>query len=188
MLTQLAFGVVSLRNRRSQMRFYLTDLRLFLQIVEAGSITQGAERAHLALVAASTRIRNMETSLGTPLLHRGRLGVEPTPAGHTLIQHARLLLQQAERMNGDLAEYADGLKGQVRLLSNTNALTEFLPESLSDFLASHPQVSIDLEERLSDEIVAAVADGATDRLSDSDRAQLMGDSMTRIYNWSPSKS
>jgi len=65
-------------------------------------------------------------------------------------------------MNGDLAEYADGLKGQVRLLSNTNALTEFLPESLSDFLASHPQVSIDLEERLSDEIVAAVADGAAD--------------------------
>jgi DNA-binding transcriptional LysR family regulator len=162
MLTQLAFGVVSLRNRRSQMRFDLTDLRLFLQIVEAGSITQGAERAHLALAAASTRIRNMETSLGTPLLHRGRLGVEPTPAGHTLIQHARLLLQQAERMNGDLAEYADGLKGQVRLLSNTNALTEFLPESLSDFLASHPQVSIDLEERLSDEIVAAVADGAAD--------------------------
>jgi len=73
-----------------------------------------------------------------------------------------MLLQQAERMHGELAQYADGIKGQVRLLSNTNALTEFLPEPLSDFLASHPQVNVDLEERLSDEIVAAVADGTAD--------------------------
>jgi DNA-binding transcriptional LysR family regulator len=144
------------------MRFDLTDLRLFLHVVEAGSITRGAERMHLAVAAASTRIRDMEATLGTPLLHRGRQGVQPTEAGRTLLHHARVLLQQAERMRGDLAEYADGLRGQVRLMSNTNALTEFLPEPLSAFLAAHPQVNIDLEERLSDEIVAAVADGTAD--------------------------
>jgi DNA-binding transcriptional LysR family regulator len=144
------------------MRFDLSDLRLFLSVVEAGSITHGAERMHLAIAAASTRIRNMEAALGTPLLHRKRQGVQPTPAGRTLVHHARILLQQAERMHGELAQYAEGIKGQVRLLSNTNALTEFLPEPLSDFLASHPQVNIDLEERLSDEIVAAVADGTAD--------------------------
>ena len=144
------------------MRFDLTDLKLFLNVVEAGSITAGAERMHLAVAAASTRIRNMELELGTPLLNRERQGVHPTPAGRTLVHHARLLLQQAERMRGDLAEYADGLKGHIRLQSNTNALTEFLPEPLSNFLAAHPQVNIDLEERLSDEIVAAVADGKAD--------------------------
>ena len=144
------------------MRFDLTDLRLFLHVVEAGSITHGAERMHLAIAAASTRIRSMEAMLGTPLLHRERQGVHPTEAGRTLLHHARVLLQQAERMRGDLAEYADGLRGQVRLMSNTNALTEFLPEPLSAFLAAHPQVNIDLEERLSDEIVAAVAEGTAD--------------------------
>ena len=144
------------------MRFDLTDLKLFLLVVEAGSITAGAERMHLAVAAASTRIRNMEIELGTPLLNRDRQGVQPTPAGRTLIHHARLMLQQAERMRGELSEYADGLKGHVRLLSNTNALTEFLPEPLSNFLAAHPQVNIDLEERLSDEIVAAIADGKAD--------------------------
>src|SRR5271163_452028 len=144
------------------MRFDLTDLRLFLHVVEAGSITHGAERMHLAVAAASTRIRNMETTLGTSLLHRERQGVQPTEAGRTLLHHARVLLQQAERMRGDLAEYADGLRGQVRLMSNTNALTEFLPEPLSAFLAAHPQVNIDLEERPSAEIVAAVADGTAD--------------------------
>jgi DNA-binding transcriptional LysR family regulator len=144
------------------MRFDLSDLRLFLSVIEAGSITHGAERLHLAIAAASTRIRNMEAALGTALLHRQRQGVQPTPAGRTLAHHARVLLQQAERMHGELAQYAGGIRGQVRLLSNTNALTEFLPEPLSDFLASHPQVNIDLEERLSDEIVAAVAEGIAD--------------------------
>src|SRR6476620_6222469 len=144
------------------MRLDFGDLRLFLNVVEAGSITHGAERMHLAIAAASTRIRNMEAALGTPLLHRERQGVRPTEAGRTLLHHAQLLLQQAERMRGDLAEYADGLRGQVRLMSNTNALTEFLPEPLNAFLAAHPQVNIDLEERLSDEIVAAVADGQAD--------------------------
>jgi DNA-binding transcriptional LysR family regulator len=144
------------------MRFDLSDLRLFLNVVEAGSITRGAERTHLAIAAASTRIRNMEAALGAPLLHRERSGVQPTPAGRTLVHHARLLLQQSQRMHGELAQYAEGIKGQVRLLSNTNALTEFLPEAISAFLASHPQVNIDLEERLSDEIVAAVADGTAD--------------------------
>src|SRR5260370_13395477 len=144
------------------MSFARGDLRLLLNVVEAGRLTHGAERMHLALAAASTRIRNMEAALGTPLLHRERQGVQPTPAGRTLVHHARMLLQQAERMHSELAQYAEGIKGQVRLLSNTNALTEFLPEPLSDFLASHPQVNIDLEERLSDEIVAAIADGTAD--------------------------
>jgi DNA-binding transcriptional LysR family regulator len=144
------------------MQFDLTDLSLFRHVVEAGSITHGAERAHLALAAASTRIRNMEKSLGAPLLSRNRQGVVPTPAGRTLLQHARAILAQAERLREDLGAYTGGLAGQIRILSNTNALTEFLPEALSAFLADHPQVSIDLEERLSDEIVGLIAEGVGD--------------------------
>src|SRR6185436_17073699 len=110
----------------------------------------------------STRIRNMEDALGAALLVRGRQGVTPTQAGRTLLQHARTMLRQAERLREDLGAYAGGLAGQIRVLSNTNALTEFLPEALSSFLASHPHVSIDLEERLSDEIVGLIAEGVGD--------------------------
>ena len=144
------------------MLFDLTDLNLFRHVADAGSITHGAARAHLALAAASTRIRNMEKSLGAPLLVRTRQGVVPTAAGRTLLQHARTLLAQSERLKEDLAAFAGGLAGQIRILSNTNALTEFLPEALGAFLAAHPQVSIDLEERLSDEIVGLVAEGVGD--------------------------
>src|SRR5512135_2342286 len=144
------------------MRFDLADLSLFRHVVEAGSITHGADRAHLALAAASTRIRNMENVLGVPLLIRGRQGVTPTQAGRTLLQHARAILRQSERLHEDLSAYGGGLAGQIRVLSNTNALTEFLPEALSSFLSAHPHVSIDLEERLSDEIVGLIAEGVAD--------------------------
>jgi DNA-binding transcriptional LysR family regulator len=144
------------------MRFDLSDLSLFRHVVEGGSITAGAERAHLALAAASTRIRNMEEALGAALLVRSRQGVTPTQAGRTLLQHARAILRQAERLREDLGAYAGGLAGQIRVLSNTNALTEFLPEALSSFLATHPNVSVDLEERLSDEIVGMIAEGVAD--------------------------
>jgi DNA-binding transcriptional LysR family regulator len=144
------------------MRFDLADLSLFRDVVEAGSITGGAERAHLALAAASTRIRRMEEALGAALLVRGRQGVSLTQAGRTLLQHARIMLRQAERLREDLGAYAGGVAGQIRVLSNTNALTEFLPEGLSSFLAAYPAVSIELEERLSDEIVGLIAEGAAD--------------------------
>jgi DNA-binding transcriptional LysR family regulator len=144
------------------MSFDLADLNLFRHVVEAGSITGGAARANLALAAASTRVRNMEEALGATLLVRGRQGVTPTPAGRTLLVHARTILRQAERLREDLGAYAGGLAGQIKVLSNTNALTEFLPEALSSFLTAHPQVSVDLEERLSDEIVGLIAEGVAD--------------------------
>jgi DNA-binding transcriptional LysR family regulator len=72
------------------------------------------------------------------------------------------MLRQAERLREDLGAYAGGLAGQIRVLSNTNALTEFLPEALSSFLSAHPNVSVDLEERLSDEIVGLIAEGVAD--------------------------
>eukprot|EP01030_Chromulinospumella_sphaerica_P024957 gene24957-25069_t len=112
------------------MHFDLIDLRLNLHILDTGNITAGAARGHLSLAAASARIRAMEASLGVEFLQRGRRGVTPTAAGNALARHARLLLQQAERLQQELAEYANGVKGQVRLLCNTTALSEYLPELL----------------------------------------------------------
>ena len=144
------------------MRFDLIDLRLFCEVVDAGSITAGAQRCAIALAAASTRIRAMERSLDAPLLTRSRQGVTPTPAGRALLKHARLMLAQTARLNEDLGAFAGDGAAHVRLLANTNASTEFLPEALSEFLARHPRVTVDLEERLSDEIVGLIAEGVGD--------------------------
>ncbi|OYX88925.1 MAG: hypothetical protein B7Y84_07230 [Azorhizobium sp. 32-67-21] len=141
------------------MRFDLTDLRLFLAITESGSITGGAARAHLALASASARIRGLEEEIGTPLLVRSRSGAVPTPAGEALAHHARLLLQQAEHMRGDLARYGKGLKGHLRIWSNTAALSGRLPHDLAAFLGDHPDIDADLEEHPSAVIVRALREG-----------------------------
>jgi len=144
------------------MHFDLTDLRLYLNILDTGNITAGAARSHLSLAAASARVRAMEASLGIDLLERGRRGVTPTPAGKALAQHARVLLQHAEHLQQDLAEYAKGVKGQVRLLCNTSAMTEYLPELLASFLNSHPNLDIDQQELPSSRITHALRQGAAD--------------------------
>ncbi|MNP94943.1 HTH-type transcriptional regulator CynR [compost metagenome] len=144
------------------MRFDLTDLRLFLHVVEAGSLTAGAGRSHMTLASASQRVRGMENALGTPLLTRHAQGVRPTEAGRTLLHHARVVLQQMERLRGELGEYGQGLKGHVRFMCGTSALTEHLPEVLSRFLAEHPRISVDLEERASPDTVEALRSGLCD--------------------------
>ncbi|HEK1007665.1 TPA: LysR family transcriptional regulator [Pseudomonas putida] len=144
------------------MHFDLIDLSLFQHTLECGNITAGARRSHLSLPAASARIRAMEASLGTALLQRNRRGVQPTPAGQALLQHARLIGQQVERLQFDLAQYAQGQQGQVRLLCNTAALTEYLPELLAGYLANNPGVSVDVQELPSLRIVQSITQGMAD--------------------------
>jgi DNA-binding transcriptional LysR family regulator len=144
------------------MRFDLTDLRLFRHVAETRSITGGAERSNLALASASARVRGMEEALGVRLLKRGRRGVELSDAGRSLLDHARIVLQQVETMRGELGAYSRGLKGSVRLLANTAALSEHLPALLARFLEANPTIDVDLEDRESPAIAAAVAAGDAD--------------------------
>lgn len=156
------------------MHFDLTDLRLFLNVHAAGTITGGASRSHMTLASASERIRGMEQAAGVALLSRERRGVQPTPAGHTLLHHARRVLQQMEQLQGELGDYGAGLKGQVRLLCNTSALSEHLPRVLGSFLTQHPGISVDLEERASSEIGAALRSQVCDIGMVSDSVDLEG--------------
>lgn len=144
------------------MRFDLVDLKLFVAVAEASSITHGAERSALALASASARIKGMEDVLGVALLERQRRGIALTAAGESLLDHARIVLQQVAAMQGELATYARGMKARIQVLANTSGATEHLPKALASFLAKHPAISIDVEERESAEIAVALAAGAAD--------------------------
>ena len=142
-------------------RFDLIDLRLFVHVAEAGSITHGAVRANMTLASASERISAMEDALSAPLLERKRRGVQLTSAGRVLLHHAWVVTQQLEQMRGDLANFGKGLRGHVRLLSNIGSM-EFLPAPLAAFLSAHPNIDVDLEHHGSGEIVRAIAAGRGD--------------------------
>jgi molybdate transport repressor ModE-like protein len=142
-------------------RFDLIDLRLFVHIAEAGSITHGAVRANMTLASASERVRAMEDALGAPLLERKRRGVQLTAAGKVLLHHAWAVTQQLEQMRGELANFGKGLRGHVRLLANIGSM-EFLPAPMAAFLSAHPNIDVDLEHHASGEIVRAIAAGRGD--------------------------
>ncbi|HEY1026066.1 MAG TPA: LysR family transcriptional regulator [Pseudomonas sp.] len=144
------------------MHFDLADLRLFIHIAESPSLTQGARKAFLSPAAASARIKALESQLGSRLLYRDSRGVELTPAGQRLLQHARLIMRQVDYLKSEFTEYGTDAAGHIRIFANTTAVTEFLPEVLAGFLAERPGVTVDLQERLSRDIVRGVLDGAAD--------------------------
>jgi DNA-binding transcriptional LysR family regulator len=144
------------------MRFDLISLKLFVAVGDELNITRAAERENIVLSAASKRIADLEASIGAALLLRHARGVTLTPAGQTLLHHARQVLQTLARMEGELSDFTAGVKGHVRMHAIASAISEFLPRELGGFLSRYPMVKIDLEEHVGPVIVRAVADRTAD--------------------------
>ncbi|MGZ5848727.1 MAG: LysR substrate-binding domain-containing protein, partial [Ramlibacter sp.] len=103
----------------------------------------------------------LEDQVGTPLLVRRRHGVVPTAAGQTLIEHARAMLDSAARIESDMQNFAAGARGQVRILASVSAMTESLADDVAGFLQlpANRNIQVDMEERVSPEIVRGVREG-----------------------------
>ena len=155
-------------------RLDLTTLQLFAAVCERGSIGKAADKEFIAASAVSKRLSDLETAAGTALLYRHARGVSPTPAGEAFLHHARAVLGSLDRMQGDLGEYAAGVKGHVRIYANISAIVEFLPEDIGAFAKLHPQIKIDLQEHLSSDVIRAVHDGAADAGICNEQADLKG--------------
>ena len=143
-------------------RIDLTSLQLFVAVCELGSIGRAAEREFIAASAVSKRLSDLEAAVDTALLYRHSRGVTLTPAGESLLHHARTVLFGLERMQGELSEYAEGVRGHVRVHANISAIFQFLPEDLGAFARQHSQIKIDLQEHLSSAVLHAVQEGAAD--------------------------
>lgn len=148
--------------KRSNWRPDLVSLRLFVAVCEEGSIAKAAEREAIAPSAISKRIAEIEAMTGAELLQRGGRGVAPTAAGETLLHHARQVLRSIEKLQAELSEYAQGVRGHLRVFANVSSIVEFLPNDISSFLAAHSSVRLDLQERVSTAVVAGVREGAAD--------------------------
>ena len=138
------------------MRYELTDLRLFLEIAQARSLTAGAAALFTTPSAASYRLKNLEQALGTPLFVRTPRGMELTPAGDAVLLHVREMFEGIERMQGEVSRFISGLKGHVRLVANSSSLNGFVTQTLGRFLVAYPGIDAEVEERQSEDIPAAV--------------------------------
>lgn len=138
------------------------SLRLFVAVCDEASIARAAERESIVGSAISKRIADMEEAMGVELLVRGGRGVKPTPAGKTLLHHARQILRSTEKLQAEMLDHVQGVGGHVRVVANISAVAQFLPADLSAFLARNPEVRVDLEEGVSSAVVEAVRDSAAD--------------------------
>lgn len=143
-------------------RLDLTTLQLFLAIHDEGTLTRAAEREAIAVSAASKRLLELEQAIGVALFVRKARGMILTPAGETLLTHARRMLLSVEKIGLELAEHAQGVRGYLRMVANLSAIVEFLPEDLRTFIQLHEQVKLDLEERPSGSVVKGVEDSWAD--------------------------
>lgn len=144
------------------MHFDITDLRLLVAVAETNNVTRGAERCHLSAASVSVRIKNIEEDLGAKLFIRSSHGVTLTAPGQAFVHHAKIVLAQLEHLRSDVLDYGRGIKGHLRFVASITAIAEYLPAALGRFLATHPDVSIDLKERPSPDVVRAVSEGKAD--------------------------
>ena len=141
------------------MRLDFFDLQLFLNIVDTGSLTRGAERSAISLQAASERIKKLEQYYKTHLFTRHANGVKLTLAGQTFAEQALLLIQQAKKLEQVMSPYAKGMTAQMTLWCNSSAQSEYLPILLPQYLVENPHVQIDLQEAESREIIQSIEKG-----------------------------
>lgn len=144
------------------MKLDLLTLKLFVRILEEGTISQAAEREHIAAAAVSRRIADLEQSLNTTLLLRTNKGVSPTAAGLELLYRSRALLNSAQEIETRLQAFSQGQQGLVHILANTSAISQFLAEPLGEFGRLHPAIPLQLEEQTSLDIIRALAEGKAD--------------------------
>ncbi|RZJ21617.1 MAG: LysR family transcriptional regulator [Acinetobacter sp.] len=141
------------------MRLDFFDLQLFLNIVDTGSLTKGAERSAISLQAASERIKKIEQQFAVHLFTRHASGVKLTLAGQVFATQAQMLVHQAQQLQQQMLPFATGAQSEMTLWCNSSAQSEYLPQLLPSYLLENPNIQIDLKEAESNDIIQALENG-----------------------------
>jgi DNA-binding transcriptional LysR family regulator len=136
---------------------YLESLRVFVRVVELGTITSGGRDLRLSPAVASNRVKELESRLGVRLLNRTTRNLIPTEAGTLFYNHARKIIDQLEVAEAELSGFSDTPKGVIRVLAPLGVGRRWVAPLVPEFVAQFPETEIRL--RLSDRAVDLLHDG-----------------------------
>lgn len=139
-----------------------TTLRYFLAVLEDGSMAKAAVRQGISTPSISRRIAELESQLEIQLLERSNTGVRPTVAGLALMEDARKILTAITSAQIKLAEFRDGVRGEVCISANPSSVAGYLLQDVQVFSEHYPMVRITLDEQRSAQVVQAVINGQAD--------------------------
>jgi DNA-binding transcriptional LysR family regulator len=140
----------------------LDRLRTLLAVADLGSFAAAAKALHLAPPTVTLHVAQLETRLGTRLLHRAPTGVTATSAGSLLIDRARRLLAEADDLLRTVQRQIALRGGRVRLGASTGALAHLLPQALETLAARHPEIDVQVAVLTSEEALVRLAAGSLD--------------------------
>ncbi|CAD6544537.1 LysR family transcriptional regulator [Paraburkholderia sabiae] len=143
----------------NQRAFDLAQLRTFVAVAEAGSVSAGADRVFLSQSSASEQLKKLEERAGQPLFLRGKLGVTATPAGAKLLDHARRILAMSEAAFEDLQGRA--LDGELRIAITDYYRPHDVARVLKMFSEQHPRLRLHVTVLPSAVIDSGVEDDGT---------------------------
>jgi len=164
------------------------DMRIFAQVMEAGSFTAAADRLGMSKQSVSRRLMQLEERLGVRLLNRSTRRLDATPLGQHYYQSALRLLGEVQQVEHDISGQAQALRGTLRLSAPLSFAMSHLGCLLTEFLQLHPQVDVEVD--LSDRAVDLIGEGydlalRIGALEDSSLIARRIASVERVYCASP---
>lgn len=140
----------------------VTSLRLFLHVLDVGTIAGAATIANMVPAAVSKRVHDLEDFLGTRLLSRTNKGIKATPAGVILADLARGPLLSLDQIRWQLLSIAEMRHETVRIFASDSAISQFLPEAIKSFCIRHSNIQVHVKGATAEETVSALLSGDAD--------------------------
>ncbi len=138
------------------------ELRLFVHLTRSLHFGRTSQQCHVSPSALSRAIQRLEQQIGQPLFERDNRRVELTRAGAQLQQFASSVLSQWEQVASELTPNAQRLRGTISIFASVTACQSFLPELLSRFRQTHPEIHIRLETGYAANALAMLENSAVD--------------------------
>lgn len=140
----------------------LDKLRLFLVVLEEGSLRRAAERLHISQSAITRQLQQLEDDLGGRVLERTAAGVRPTSGGHALAEKAKSILTNYDSTMAEVRRLVRGEGDRLRIGYVASAVQEYLSPSVSALRRTHPKVKIKMLDLTPAEQIIALRRGEID--------------------------
>lgn len=136
---------------------HLTDLALFLKVLDLGSISAAARHLDVSVAVASKRLQRLEQELGVRLLHRTTRHVQATAEGGALASQGRALVEDLQALTAGLRRRGTEISGTLRITTSPTFGNLYISPRIPEFLSLHPEVRLSIH--FSDEVIDLVSGG-----------------------------
>jgi molybdate transport repressor ModE-like protein len=140
----------------------IEKIRLFLVVMEEGSLRRAAERLRMSQSSITRQIQTMEHDLGGRLLERTSSGVKPTAGGHALAEKAKALLAGYDAVVAEVRALGRGEGERLRIGYVASAVHQYLGPALAGLRRTHPKVKVTMLDLTPGEQIAALREGKID--------------------------